>query len=337
MYLISPHKKQYKANLHCHSTLSDGKKTPKELKEMYKSHGYSILAITDHEVPKNHSYLNDEEFLTITGYEVYIRPDENGRYNVYDKETHINLFARDPLNEAIVCYNPHYCKYLSEVEKSQLAKVGSQENRRHTVDYINMLVRTAKENGYIASYNHPWWSMEAEESILSYDGFFSMEMCNYSSYLISHLEYNASLYDKMLLRGKNIFCHSSDDNHNDYPEGSPYCDSFGAFTMIMPEEFSYESVFQAMEKGDMYSSIGPVFNEVSLMGNKIHIECSDVQEIRVFTGSKSPLRKFAEEGETINYANFEIDNRVGFIRVSIVDKDGKFADTRGYMRNELGF
>ena len=26
IYLISPDKKQYKANLHCHSTLSDGKK-----------------------------------------------------------------------------------------------------------------------------------------------------------------------------------------------------------------------------------------------------------------------------------------------------------------------
>lgn len=47
MYLISPDKKQYKANLHCHSTISDGKKTPEELKEMYKRHGYSILAITE--------------------------------------------------------------------------------------------------------------------------------------------------------------------------------------------------------------------------------------------------------------------------------------------------
>ena len=55
MYLISPYKKQYKANLHCHSTLSDGKKTPEELREMYKSHGYSILAITDHEYPKKHT------------------------------------------------------------------------------------------------------------------------------------------------------------------------------------------------------------------------------------------------------------------------------------------
>ena len=47
-YLISPDKKQYKANLHCHSVLSDGRKTPEELVEAYKSRGYGILAITDH-------------------------------------------------------------------------------------------------------------------------------------------------------------------------------------------------------------------------------------------------------------------------------------------------
>ena len=32
-------------------------------------------------------------------------------------------------------------------------------------------VKTAKENGYICAYNHPWWSMEDESDILSYEGF----------------------------------------------------------------------------------------------------------------------------------------------------------------------
>ena len=50
-YLISPHVKQYKANLHCHSTLSDGHLTPEQLKKLYKDNGYSILSITDHERP----------------------------------------------------------------------------------------------------------------------------------------------------------------------------------------------------------------------------------------------------------------------------------------------
>ena len=261
MYLIAPNKKQYKANLHCHSTLSDGKKTPAELKEMYKRNGYSILAITDHETPKNHSELSENDFLMITGYECYLRKTPDGKYDRYETEAHLNLFAREPKNEAIVCFNRCYCKYLSEEAKDALIKVGSERPREYSREYINEFIRTAKENGYIVAYNHPYWSMEKEEDILSYEGLFSMEMCNYNSYLTNHLEYNAALYDKMLCAGKKIFCHSADDNHNKHPEGTPYCDSFGAFTMILPQEFSYSGVIKAMETGNMYSSMGPLFKE----------------------------------------------------------------------------
>ena len=290
MYLISPFKKQYKANLHSHSTFSDGKKTPQELKELYKGHGYSVLSITDHEVPKNHSYLNDSDFLTITGYETYVRTDSECRYDPYNKEIHINLFARDPENESIVCYDPKYCKYMTPEDKERLKKVGVQKPREYSVAYVNELVKTATENGYLAAYNHPWWSMESEADILAYDGFFSMEMCNYGSYLLSRLEYNAALYDKMLLGGKRVFCHSTDDNHNAAPIDAPDCDSFGAFTMIMADNLTYDSVIRAMETGEMYSSMGPLFQEVSMQGNTLHVECSEVERIMVFTGSKTPLQ-----------------------------------------------
>lgn len=334
MYLIAPDKKQYKANLHCHSTLSDGNRTPEQLKEIYKSHGYSVLAITDHENPNNHSYLNDDDFMMITGYEAYIRPGH--KYDVYGKEVHINLFARDPENTALVCYNPAYCKYISPERQLAIKKVGPTGERGFSVEYVNEFVKIAKENGYIAAYNHPWWSMESEETILQYEGFFSMEMCNYSSFLIARLEYNAALYDKMVLSGKKIFCHSTDDNHNVHPDGSAQSDSFGGFTMIMPEKFTYSSIYSAMERGEMYSSMGPLFKEISVEGNKIHIECSEVERIMVFYGGKKTGRKFADLGGTITSADFEIDSRARFVRVSVVDRYGRFADTRAFSMDELG-
>ena len=57
----------------------------------------------------------------------------------------------------------------------------------------------------------------------------------------------------------------------------------------------------------------------------------------VFTGSKNPKRKYADLGGTITSADFEIDDRAKFVRVSVVDKYGKFADTRGFFRDELEF
>lgn len=337
MYLIHPKKKQYKANLHSHSIRSDGKKTPWALKRMYKKAGYSILAITDHETPGNHSYLNDKKFMTITGYEAYIRNNVTNISDPYNKEIHMNLFAKDPANTAIVCYNPAYCKYLSDEQKDALKKVGEQGPRVYSVEYINHFIKTAKENGYLVTYNHPWWSMEDEADILQYEGYFSLEICNYTSNLLSGLEYSGALYDKMLRKGKRVYCHSADDNHNKYPEGDVLFDSFGGFTMIMPEEFTYDAIIEAMENGEMYSSMGPTFREVSMEGNCIHIECSDVARIMVFTGSKYPKKLCAEPGSTVNCADFEIDDRAKYVRVSIVDEKGRYADTRGFFRDELEF
>lgn len=338
MYLISPKLHQYKANLHCHSIYSDGKKTPAELKDLYKRNGYSVLSITDHEIPQKHCYLDDEDFLTITGYEGYIRINPNAVNEPYNREIHLNLFARDPNNETMICYNKPYAdRYANDQQQNGWKRAGTEQTREYSRDYINDYIRTAKANGYIVSYNHPAWSMELEEDILSYDGYFSLEMCNYSSFLINRLEYNGALYDKMLRAGKRVACHGSDDNHNAFPEGDPACDSCGAFTMILAEKLEYDTVFDAMERGEMYSSTGPLFKEVSIEDNRLHIECSEVEQIVVYTGGKKTHRAFARDGISLTVADFEVDTNAPYIRISVFDKNGHSADTRGYFRDELPF
>ncbi len=338
-YLISPNRKQYKANLHCHSTLSDGKRTPESLKELYKSHGYDILAITDHERPRCHQNLSDPDFMMITGYECYIRPDRNGRCNPYSEEVHLNLLARDPQNTTMICCNEVYCKYLirDNAMDEIVCRAGSERPREYTPEYIDEYIRTAKENGYIVAYNHPYWSMEDEASIIAHEGCFSMEICNYGSYMLNNLEYCGALYDKMLFKGNRIFCHGADDNHNDFPIDHPNNDSFGAFTMIMPETFTYDSVIEAMENGEMYASMGPLFREVSIEGDKLHVECSEVSHIFVYNGGKRPGRLHAAMGESLTSGDFVIDPNARYVRVSIRDAQGRWADTRGFFREEIGF
>lgn len=45
-YLLPNVPKYFKTNLHTHSTVSDGKLSPEELKQEYKSRGYSVLRFT---------------------------------------------------------------------------------------------------------------------------------------------------------------------------------------------------------------------------------------------------------------------------------------------------
>ena len=150
--LLSKNKNQYKANLHCHSSRSDGKLSPEELKALYKANGYSILSITDHCNPKDHSEMNEDDFLLLTGYEAYIRPDPLGRHNVFAPEVHLNLFARDPKNETLICYNRGYTKYIPFEKHGELCRAGDERQREYTVEYINEFIQTAIDNGYLVDF-----------------------------------------------------------------------------------------------------------------------------------------------------------------------------------------
>lgn len=332
-YFINPNIKQYKANLHCHSNLSDGKLTPQELREAYKKRGYSILAITDHERPKNHSDLTQEDFLFITGYEAYIRPSKLCIYDPYSPEIHLNLFAKQADNEAYICFNEAYCKYLlNPIERLKLKKVGSKKNRRYTVEYINEFIKTAVDNGYLVSYNHPVWSMESEERIFAYENIFSLEIDNYGSWQMNRLEHNGALYDKLLTDGRRIFCHGGDDNHNKKDINNPIeSDSFGAFTMIMADELNYESVIAAMEKGNMYSSSGPEIKEISMDGDTVFVKCSNAECIILHDGGKTPARI---EGKNLTEGEFKIKPKAEFFRVSVINEKGKIATSRGFFKDE---
>ncbi len=334
--LLSADRKQYKANLHCHSTLSDGRLTPAELKAAYKANGYSVLAITDHERSWDHSAMTEDDFLMLTGYEMYIRPDKRGRYDAFEPEIHMNLFARDPHNVGMIAFDNEYSHYISDEEKALLPKIGKCElPRRYQVGYINRVIADAKANGYIVGYNHPYWSMESMEQILGYEGFFSMEMCNFSSYVSNELEYNGQIYDMLLRAGKRLAVNSSDDNHNKHPFGDPLCDSFGGFTYILADRLDYPTVFAALEAGEFYSSMGPQIHSVTVEGDTAHIVTGPVDRITMYNGGKAPLKVCAPVGEKITEAAFKISPLAPYIRFSALDGGWRYADTRGFFRDEF--
>jgi len=111
-YLLPQEGTFYKANLHCHSTISDGKLTPEEIKKAYMEKGYSIIAYTDHDVMIDHSDLQEENFLPLCGYEMEVnqKKDDPNNNHPYRKCCHMCLIALEPDNKTQVCW--HREKYL---------------------------------------------------------------------------------------------------------------------------------------------------------------------------------------------------------------------------------
>ena len=91
--LIPERGKFYKVNFHCHTNISDGQMSPAEVKDWYKSHGYSAVCFTDHEVLIGQEELCDKDFVALHGYEVAIKQDITRPTSFFMPVYHLNLVA----------------------------------------------------------------------------------------------------------------------------------------------------------------------------------------------------------------------------------------------------
>lgn len=318
-YLLPREGTFYKANMHCHSTVSDGKLTPGELKAAYKERGYSIVAFTDHEVIKAHPELEDEEFLPITAAEIAFTNKESPFR--FRKETHLNIYARQKNNTP-----------------DANAFFGEDDCRRHSTENINRAIKTARENGFIVCYNHPQWSLETIIDFSKYEGCFAMEVyntgCDEDPFTITD-EWNEASYCALCRMGRKIFPICSDDNHNGLTPDDRYYDTFGGFIMIKSGELKYDAVFSAIERGDFYASQRPEIYELYAEDGIIHIKTSPAYEIRFITEGRKGLCRRTSDKSALNSAEFEFPENDSFVYVMVTDFSGKRAFSRAYFKDEI--
>ena len=326
--LLDSNKKFFKGNLHCHSNLSDGNLTPNELKELYKSNGYSFIAITDHDILHSHSYLDDKDFLTITSMECSIKefPNVSTLVNTDMKVCHINFYAKKQDNTFNFCYYSKFDKYsTSAVKKEFIEKFGDNE-RVYSYKDINKLISNGKKNGFFACYNHPRWSLENYKQYGKYKGFWGVEVFNNSCLGLGIHEYNENVLDDFLRDGKKIFASCGDDNHNP-PINN---DSFGAFVMVNAKTLTYNNIIKGLLNGEFYSSQGPIIKSLIVEDNVIKIECSSCRNIALTTKGRISKNVCATDTNGICYAEFPLENKYGYFRITITDNCGKKAVTQAY-------
>ena len=324
-YLLPENGKFYKANLHCHSTVSDGTDTPQRMKEYYKSQGYSILSITDHELLVDHSDLNDDDFLTITGYEYAFVEDKD---YPHAKTLELNLYAKDPHNETQICFNPKNVIHGEKWRCDTLKYTGDIYERNFSIESIQHVIDEAKKNGFLVSLNHPSYSFITPEFFGNLKGLFAMEIHNQASFYYSN-DFNPHMYDDMLRRGHKLHCLASDDNHcasifNDEVDLRPW-----GFTMIKSENLNYDSVISAIQNGDFYSSQGPLIHELYIENNQIHIKCSDAKAIIMRTKYRFGWKAIAPCREVLNEAVFPLPDDE-YMRFEVIDAFGRYAATNAY-------
>ena len=337
-YLLPKEGKFYKANLHCHSTISDGSLTPEEIKQVYQQHGYSIVAYTDHDVLISHSDLTDDNFLALNGFEIGIN-DINAPSYVEGQTVHICLISLSQDNLIHPVW--HRTKYLFANAVNYRNKVQYDENKpdfekEYTPECVNKIISEGRNNGFFVTYNHPVWSMENYKTYSLYHGMHAIEICNYSSLVGGYDECVPHIYDDMLREGEKIFCIATDDNHNIQPLNSRRSDSFGAFTMIKAERLDYPSIANALINGHFYASQGPEIYELYYENERVYLTCSNADCISMNVGVRHAVAVFDESGSGITKAVFDVDTPiVNYVRFSVTDKYGKKAYTNAYFYKDF--
>ena len=309
----------YKANLHCHSTDSDGKFTPEQLVEGYRSHGYSVLAITDHDRMGDRRSLNRDDFLVLHGYEYsHCSAQMRGR------TVHLGMIARDP---ETVTAPP---RILFEAGKE-----GMNEDSGFSAS-LNQVIARARTEGFLPVYNHMRWSLESEADLLSYEGLFGMEVFNYFSEILGVDEDNMAPWLTALRRGKRLFALMADDNHNlcrapslCLNEIDPWDCSFGGWVCIKAQSLTYEHIISALERGDFYASSGPAFESLYVEDNVLKIRSSPVCSVGVNTANRKAFSHWSKT-ERFTSAEFPLRGDEEFLVVTLTDERGRRAVSQPY-------
>jgi hypothetical protein len=319
----------YKGNMHCHSTLSDGRFTPERLKEIYKAKGYSFLAITDHEHINNNSHLDDEEFITITSGEFAIKqfPRESTLKNYDMKVCHLNLYAKEQSNDYAFCYNSVADHFSDPARHAEINKPDTDYEREYGHAGISRIIKDANEHGFFVCYNHPRWSLENYGDYSGYDGLWGVEIYNHGCAVDGLYDYDINVLDDMLRDGKRVFASSGDDNHNRGDDPLSY--SFGAAVYVNAESLSYESIISGLLEGRFYTTMAPTIHSLYIEDGRVYVKCSNAAQITYSTRGRR-VKAVRSDNADLTEASFEIRETDGYFRIDVIDANGKRANTQAY-------
>lgn len=337
-YLIPKAGKFYKANMHTHTTCSDGKQTPEEIKTAYMAAGYSIVAFTDHEIMLPHPELADENFLPITGLEIAI---DDGKWSPHTKTYHINVLSPEMNRRATKTY------FYGEVwgnAKNYMTDdmiITGQRSRKYSKEFVQWIIDSANEEGCLVCLNHPTWSLQTRDDYSGLRGLWGIEWYNTGCVESPRGHYIDSPEPIVeLLR---------EGEHRVHPIAADDChcteDFFGGWLQVKAKSLDYDSVFKALRNGDFYSSNGPSIKSLYLEDTTLKIRTSAVKTISVISNHRWARREKAST-KLLSGASFDLkslaenakstpEGQDVWFRLEVTDKEGNKALTRAYFLDEL--
>lgn len=176
---FEPNRPMYRGNLHTHTTVSDGTKTPDEAVRWYREQGYDFVAVTDHW--RRSATQDGDGIVVIPGVEFDGNDPQLGMFHVVG----LNVAAPE-----------------SKAGLASLAEVTS-------------FVASA---GGLAVLCHPYWCGMPSSAVLQAQGVFAVEVYNSTCEVLIAKGLSSVHWDDALAGGRRLWGLAVDDTHWRWPD-----------------------------------------------------------------------------------------------------------------------
>jgi hypothetical protein len=330
---------RYKSDLHVHTNISDGDFTPQHIVDLYHSFGYTILAISDHDVV----VYPWQEFTSFKPSKIMAGRFERGQLGERPHDDFFVFENRDPESLGMIAIQAN--------EVSSHYHIGSyfcDHPGGNWPEFDGLLVgvdetlEAIAEKGGLAVLMHPGRHGADHEGVVPvewyydvfqrYDHLIGLEA--YNSGLVEHQPGSIHKWDSVLtyfMPDRPVWGFSHDDFHN-YRWSVPDRN----FNIFLLPKLSVEEVRSAMENGVFYHVAGyerqdnapppPEINSIKTDSRKgtIHIEASNYEFIEWISDGS-----VVHVGDHINIS--ELPDIGNYVRANIYQsKDGVRAGTQPF-------
>ena len=309
---ISPFSKPgrfWRGNLHTHSTLSDGARTPGEVVAAYKTAGYDFIALSDHFLDCYRFPITDtrefraNDFTTLIGAETHVMGTEVGEF------WHV-LAIGLPF----------------DFPSPAAGETGPE------------LAARARAAGAFVAIAHPAWSQLTIGDGRALTAAHAVEIYNHGSAVGADRGDGSYLLDQLCNEGRRLTAIAVDDAH--FLRGD--FDAFGGFVDVKAESLDPDALLASLKAGHFYSSQGPRLIDVDVRPDEVTVECSPVNSIALLTGTS---RALSRAGRSITGATFDVARAlkhdwanvgpIPWFRIVVIDAAGRRAWTNPIWRDEL--
>ncbi len=281
----------YRGVFHCHTTNSDGGRSPEAAVSWYAEQGYDFVAITDHNQ------------LT------RLASPAGGPVLVPGTEVDV---GRTRLGTSY---------HLVGIGLRAMIDVPRETAARHALP-VQDVIDGLRRAGGVVFVAHPYWSGLVLDDLVPLEGIAGIEVYNANTEVDVGKGHSGVHWDDCLARGKPLLGAANDDAH------WRMADYGRAWTLLRAESLTPEAVARGLAAGAFYASSGAVLEDVAFDGETatVRVAPPGAQEIRFISDHRWGRRAVAD-GVPLREAAHTLRGQERYLRLEVIGPSGERAWT----------